>query len=134
MKLVVGSTLTDDERPNGTQTGQQPCGSIPPGTRQFINLTDAAEWFAVARVTAKRWWHEGRLLGCIATRGTRSRVLVPIEVVDFYLRYRQLPTKRDLFEAGVLTREFLLDLTGPDGGLTESSGSTATPRVTPKSR
>jgi hypothetical protein len=51
-------------------------------------------------------------------------VLVPIEVVEFYLRYFRLPTKRDLFDAGVFSREFLLELMGPDGGLSEDSDPT----------
>ena len=102
-----------------SQNSTQPCGSIPPGTRQVLNLSDVAVRLGISRVTAKRWWYEGRLIGCVAMRTTRSRVLVPIEVVEFYLRYLELPTKLDLFEARVLSKEFLLELTGPDGGLSE---------------
>ena len=88
---------------------------IPRGTRQAMGLRDVAERLSVARATAKRWWLDGRLVG----RTSSGRVVIPVEVVDFYLRYFRLPTKRELFDAEVLSREFLLELNGPDGGLSE---------------
>lgn len=88
---------------------------IPRGTRQVLGLRDVAERLSVARATTKRWWLDGRLIG----RTCKSRVMIPVEVVEFYLRYFRLPTKRELFEAKALSREFLLELSGPDGGLLE---------------
>jgi hypothetical protein len=84
-----------------------------------LGLRDVAARLGVARVTAKRWWLEGRLIGRSSVGKTQSRIVIPVEVVDFYLRYFRLPTKLELFETGVLTREFLLELSGPDGGLRE---------------
>lgn len=84
-----------------------------------MGLREVAKRLGVARVTTKRWWLEGRLLGRPAQGTDRPRVIIPVEVVDFYLRYFRLPTKLELFEAGALNREFLLELTGPDGGLSE---------------
>jgi len=94
--------------------------TTPLGTRQALNLQDVAVRLGVARVTAKRWWLQGRLVGRSVVRGSRRRVVVPIEVVDFYLVHLQLPTKRDLYVAGMLGREFLATLSGPDGGLDEA--------------
>lgn len=101
--------------------GDESAGEQAPsrGTRQALNLGDVAARVGVARVTAKRWWLQGRLIGRLASCGARQRVVVPVEVVDYYLRYFELPTKRDLFVAGVLDRDFLLELSGPDGGLSE---------------
>jgi len=53
----------------------------------------------------------------------RGRVMVPVEAVEFCLRYHSLPTKRELYDAGVLNRGYLADLIGPDGGLAEASES-----------
>ena len=91
---------------------------IPRGTRQAMGLREMATRLGVAQVTAKRWWLEGRLVGR-TSEGPQARVVVPAEVADFYLRYFRLPTKLDLLECGALSREFLLELSGPDGGLTE---------------
>ncbi len=43
-------------------------------------------------------------------------MVVPVEVVDFYLRHIRLPSKLELFETGALSREFLLylDFTSDD--------------------
>jgi len=84
-----------------------------------LNLGEVAQRVGVARVTAKRWWLQGQLIGGRAISGTRHRVVIPIEVVDYSLCSLELPTKRDLFVAGVLGRDFLLELSGPDGGLSE---------------
>jgi hypothetical protein len=65
----------------------------------------------------KHWWKRGRLLGRVTEGRVRKRVAVPIEVVEFYLRYFRLPTRRDLYETGALSRSFLMELRGPDGGL-----------------
>ena len=92
---------------------------IPQGTRQFVGLREVAERLGLTHATVKHWWKEGRIIGRVTEGATRSRVVVPIEVVNFYLRYFRLPSKRDLFELGALTREYLLELGGPDGGLSE---------------
>ena len=87
------------------------------GTRQALGLREVAKRLGVSRVTAKRWWSKGRLIGRAVVRVTRRRVVIPIEVVDFYLQHFRLPTKLELFETQALSREFLLGLDGPDGGL-----------------
>ncbi len=83
-----------------------------------MGLRGVAAKLAVSHGTVRRWWLEGRLVGRMSG-DPQPRVVVPVEVVDFYLRYIRLPTKLELFEAGTLTREFLLELGGPDGGLFE---------------
>ncbi len=93
--------------------------SIPRGTQRFAGLREVAERMGLTHATVKHWWKEGRLIGRVTEGATRPRVVVPVEVVDFYLRYFRLPTKLDLFEVGALTREYLLELGGPDGGLSE---------------
>ena len=73
----------------------------------------------------KHWWREGYLVGRLASGGGprgRKRITVPVEVIDFYLRYHRLPNKRELFEAGLLTMEYLLETQGPDGGLGARAG------------
>lgn len=92
--------------------------AIPRGTRQALGLREVAAKLGVARATVKRWWKEGRFVGR-TSEDPQARVVVPVEVVEFYLRYFRLPTKLELFEAGVLSREFLAELGGPDGGLCE---------------
>ena len=92
--------------------------AIPRGTRQALGLREVAARLGVARATVKRWWKEGRFVGRISA-DPQARVVVPVEVVDFYLRYFRLPTKAELFDVGALSREFLLELVGPDGGLCE---------------
>lgn len=102
---------------------------IPQGTRQALGLREVAARLGVAQVTAKRWWLEGRLIGRTSA-GPQARVVVPAEVADFYLRYFRLPTKLDLFELGALSREFLVELCGPDGGLSElEADATGTSRA-----
>ena len=88
------------------------------GTRQLVTIREAAERLGTTPKTVKHWWWSNRLLGR-ATQESRRRVLVPIEVVEFYLRHHRLPTKLDLYQADVLGREYLLELGGPDGGLAE---------------
>jgi len=92
--------------------------AIPRGTRQALGLREVAGRIGVARATVKRWWKEGRFVGRTSD-DPQPRVVVPVEVVDFYLRHFRLPTKLELFEAGALSCEFLLELGGPDGGLCE---------------
>ena len=90
---------------------------IPLGTRQALSLRELATRFGIALSTIKRWWQQGRLVGRVTDGPGRSRVAVPVEVAEFYLRYFRLPTKMDLLAMGVLSKEFLLELEGPDGGL-----------------
>jgi hypothetical protein len=92
---------------------------IPDGTRQFVGLREVAERVGLTHDTVKHWWKEGQLIGRVTEGATRPRVVVPIEVLNFYLRYFRLPSKRDLFELGALSRAYLLELRGPDGGLLE---------------
>lgn len=92
---------------------------IPQGTRQLMELRDVAKRLGTTYETVRHWWKRGRLLGRHTEGRMRKRVTVPIEVVDFYLRYFRLPTRLDLYQAGVLSRTFLLELSGPDGGLGE---------------
>jgi hypothetical protein len=103
--------------------------AIPEGTRQFVGLREVAERLGLTHEAVKHWWKEGRLIGRVTEGATRPRVVVPIEVLNFYLRYFRLPSKRELFELGALTREYLLELGGPDGGLREL-GQEAPPVVT----
>jgi hypothetical protein len=93
--------------------------TIPRGTRQFIGLSEAAHRLGLTRESVKHWWKEGHLIGRVTGGDRRPRVVVPIEVVEFYLRYFRLPTKLDLYELEALTHEYLLELAGPDGGLRE---------------
>jgi hypothetical protein len=90
---------------------------IPRGTRQLVELGEVAKRLGTSRETVRFWWKTGRLLGRHTQGRSRKRVTVPIEVVEFYLRYFRLPTRLDLYEAGALSRSFLLELRGPDGGL-----------------
>src|SRR5690606_29182783 len=92
---------------------------IPRGTRQALGLREVAKRLGVARVTVKRWWLDGRLVGRQSEGTMRPRVVVPVEVVEFYLRYFRLPSRLDLHNVGALSRDFLLELGGPDGGLSE---------------
>ena len=87
------------------------------GTRQALGLRAAAQQLGVSYSTAKRWWRSGLLVGGKRQGMQRARVIIPIEVVEFHALHLRLPTKRELFESGALTREFLLELHGPDGGL-----------------
>ena len=93
--------------------------AIPRGTHRFVGLREVAERLGVTHPTVRHWWAEGRLIGRLSAGETRSRVVVPVEVVEFYLRFCRLPTKLDLLELDALTHEFLLELGGPDGGLCE---------------
>jgi len=99
--------------------------SIPRGTKRAVGLREVAERFGVTFETVKCWWKRGHLLGRASEGHARTRVVVPVEVVDFYLRYFRLPTKLDLFQCGALSRDFLLELSGPDGGLHELSEEAA---------
>ena len=90
---------------------------IPLGTRQALGLRAVAERFGIPHSTIKRWWQQGRLVGRVTDGPGLGRVVVPVEVADFFLRYFRLPTKLDLLAMGVLSKEFLLELDGPDGGL-----------------
>ena len=92
---------------------------IPRGTRQLVTLREVAERLGTTPKTVKHWWWRNRLLGRTTHGESRRRVVVPIEVVEFYLRFHRLPTKLELHEAGVLSREYLRSLSGPDGGLSE---------------
>ena len=95
---------------------------IPRGTRQLVPLREFAVKLGTSHDAAKHWWREGYLVGRLAAGGGprgRKRITVPIEVVDFYLRYHRLPTKMELYESGALTMEYLLEAQGPDGGLEE---------------
>ena len=93
--------------------------TIPQGTRKLVELREVAERLGTTYETVRHWWKKGRLLGRLTEGKTRKRVTVPIEVVEFYLRYFRLPTRLDLYEAGGLSEAFLRELTGPDGGLCE---------------
>ena len=63
---------------------------IPEGTRQFVGLREIAERLGLTHATVKHWWKEGRLIGRVTEGATRPRVVVPIEVLNFYLRYFRL--------------------------------------------
>ena len=102
---------------------------IPQGTRQLLELRDVAKRLGASYETVRHWWKKGRLLGRSTEGRTRRRVCVPIEVVEFYLRYFRLPTRLELFETGELSEAFLLELSGPDGGLSELVGKSVGPRV-----
>lgn len=102
-----------------SSTGVEPVErAIPRGTRQTLGLRAVAARIGVAHATVKRWWKEGRFVGRVSG-DPQPRVVVPVEVVDFYLRHIRLPSKLELFETGALSREFLLEFGGPDGGLCE---------------
>ena len=92
---------------------------IPRGTRQLVALREVAERLGTTLDTTKHWWRSGHLVGRLTEGRVRRRVTIPIEVVEFYLRYHRLPSKLDLYQADVLSREYLLELSGPDGGLAE---------------
>ena len=86
----------------------------------MVPLREVAVKFGTSLETVKHWWREGYLVARLTAGGGprgRKRVTVPVEVVDFYLRYHRLPTKLELFEAGVLSLAYLLEARGPDGGL-----------------
>ena len=93
--------------------------SIPRGTKQAVGLREVADRFGVTFETVKSWWKRGHLLGRATEGSARTRVVIPIEVVEFYLRYFRLPNKLDLYRCGALSRGFLSELSGPDGGLSE---------------
>ena len=93
--------------------------AIPRGTRQLLGLREVARRVGRSHETVRHWWKRGRLVGRLTGGSIRKRVTVPIEVVEFYLRHLRLPTRMDLYETGALTRPYLLDLRGPDGGLSE---------------
>lgn len=103
---------------SGSHLGSKGGGMIPRGTRQALGLREVATRLGFSQATAKRWWLNGLLIGR-NSGGPQARVLIPVEVVEFYLRYFRLPTKLELFECGALSWEFLADLNGPDGGLRE---------------
>lgn len=92
---------------------------IPQGTRQAVGLRDIAERVGIKLSTARSWWKTGLLVGKMSEGDARARVVIPVEVLDYYLRYFRLPTKLELFRCGALSRDFLLELGGPDGGLSE---------------
>jgi len=92
---------------------------IPQGTRQLLELREVALRLGTTYETVRHWWKKGRLLGRLTEGRTRRRVTVPIEVVEYYLRYFRLPTRLELYETGELSEAFLKDLNGPDGGLAE---------------
>ncbi len=92
---------------------------IPRGTRQFVGLSEIAERTGLTYGVVRYWWREGRLIGRMTEGAARPRVAIPVEVLEFYLHYARLPTKLELYEADALTREFLLELNGPDGGFSE---------------
>ena len=109
---------------------------IPRGTQQLVELKEVARRLGTPYETVRYWWKQGRLLGR-HTQDRRKRVMVPIEVVEFFLRFHRLPTKLELFEVEALSRTYLLELSGPDGGLTElaepssaTSGSFSTSAAT----
>ena len=93
--------------------------AIPRGTRQLLGLREVARRVGRSHETVRYWWKRGRLVGRLTGGSVRKRVTVPIEVVEFYLRHHRLPTRMELYETGVLTRPYLLELRGPDGGLSE---------------
>jgi hypothetical protein len=92
---------------------------IPQGTEQLVELGEVAKRLGTTREAVKHWWKRDRLLGRVTQGRGRRRIMVPIEVVQYYLRYFRLPTRLDLYKTGTLSRRFLLELEGPDGGLSE---------------
>ena len=91
---------------------------IERGTRQLVTINEVARRLGRTPKTVKHWWWKNRLIGQLSGE-TRSRVIVPVEVVEFYLRHHRLPNKLELYRATALSREYLLGLSGPDGGLRE---------------
>ena len=94
-------------------------GAIERGTRQLVTINEVARRLGRTPKTVRHWWWKNRLIGQLSQGESRKRVVVPVEVVEFYLRHHRLPTKLELVEAGELSPAYLLELSGPDGGLRE---------------